>query len=57
MFERLRLWLARQQVDASPAQLRSALESAPLSASVLRYPTTVRADDEVQILVWSGDDA
>jgi len=57
MFERLRLWLTRLQVDASAEQVRAALDGPPLSASVLRYPSTVRADGQVQILVWNGDDA
>jgi hypothetical protein len=57
MFERLRLWLTRQQVVASAESLRAALESPPLSKTILRYPSTVRVADEVQILVWNGDDA
>jgi hypothetical protein len=57
MFERLRLWLSRQRLDAGVEDLRAILDSPPLSTTVLRYPSSVRSDDDVQILVWNGDDA
>jgi hypothetical protein len=57
MFERLRLWLSRQQMSTSVEALRAALDAPPLSDLVLRYPSAVASADEVQILVWNGDDA
>jgi len=57
MFERLRLWLGRQHAEIPIADLRAALETAPLAASVLRYPRSVAEPSDVQILIWNDDDA